>query len=225
MNQRPKTVAFDTIETLFPIEPLSAGLEAIGLSAQMLQVWFAASLRDSFSLAAIGAFQPLRAVMEANLDDLLARQRRKAAPAAKAVLLDGMATLPPHADAAEAVGILTEAGIRVMALSNGAADVTERLLRGAGLRDKVDPVVTTAELQLSKPRREVYLHAAQRGGVKPNCLMLVATHPWDTNGAKAAGLMAGYVARGRPYPAILTAPDVQGDSLADIARTITNLPA
>jgi 2-haloacid dehalogenase len=199
-------------------------LEAIGLPRPMLQTWFAASLRDSFSLAAIGAFQPLRALMEAALNDLLARHGRVASPAAKAALLDQMATLPPHPEATEAVEILTQAGLRVMALSNGGAEATESLLRGAGLRDKVEPVVTTAEVRLSKPRREVYLHAAHRAGVEPNQVMLVATHPWDTNGAKAAGLMAAYVACGRPYPAILTAPDVQGDSLTDVAQRITKLP-
>ena len=225
MTRRPDAVAFDVIETLFPIEPLSGGIEALGLPKQVLQTWFAASLRDSFSLAAIGAFQPLRAVMEANLDDLLARYGRTAPLAAKTALLDSMATLPPHADAAEAIKVLTGAGLRVLALSNGGAEATESLLRGAGLREKVDPVVTTTEVGISKPRQEVYLHAAQRAGVEPDRLMLVATHPWDTNGAKAAGLMAGYVARGRPYPAILKAPDVQRDSLADIAQGIISMTA
>ncbi|MBL6456119.1 HAD-IA family hydrolase [Belnapia sp. T6] len=223
MPQRPQVVAFDVIETLFPIQPLQGGLEALGLPPQMLQAWFAASLRDSFALAAIGAFQPLRAIMEAALDDLLTQQGRTASPAATSALLDAMATLPPQADAVEAVAILTTAGLRVMALSNGGAAATESLLRGAGLHERVAPVVTTAEVRLSKPRREVYLHAAQRAGVEPGRLMLVAAHPWDTNGAKAAGLLAAFVARGRPYPAILTAPDLQGDGLADVARAIIAL--
>lgn len=224
MPHRPQVVAFDVIETLFPIEPLQGGLEALGQPPEMLQAWFAASLRDSFALAAIGAFQPLRALMEAALDDLLARQGRRAAPAAKSALLDGMATLPPHPDATEAVEILTGAGLRVMALSNGGAEATESLLRGAGLHERMVPMVTTEEVRLSKPRREVYLHAAERAGVEPSRLVLVAAHPWDTNGAKAAGLMAAYVARGRPYPAILTVPDLQGDGLADVARAIMALP-
>lgn len=224
MPARPAAIAFDVIETLFPIEPLGAGLEAMGLPRVMLQGWFAANLRDSFSLAAIGAFQPLRAVMEANLDDLLARQGRSASAAEKAAVLDGMSRLPPHADAAEAVTHLADAGLPLLALSNGGAEATEALLSGAGLRDRFSRVVTTAEIGLSKPRREVYLGAAERAGIDPARLMLVATHPWDTNGAKAAGLMAGFVARGRPYPAILTPPDLRAESLAEIAEAIIALP-
>jgi len=224
MSARPAAIAFDVIETLFPIEPLGAGLEAMGLSPALLQGWFAASLRDSFSLAAIDAFQPLRALMEANLDDLLARHGRSASLAEKSALLDGMARLPPHPDAAEAVASLADAGLPLIALSNGAAEATEALLLGAGFRDRFARVVTTAEIGLSKPRREVYCGAAERAGIAPERLMLVATHPWDTNGAKAAGLMTGFVARGRPYPSILAAPDLQAESLTGLATAILALP-
>ena len=223
MPRRPAAIAFDVIETLFPIEPLGAGLEAMGLPRALLPGWFAASLRDGFSLAAIGQFQPLRAVMEANLDDLLARHGRSAPAAEKAEFLDGMGRLPPHPEAAEAVALLAGAGLPLVALSNGGTEATEALLRGAGFRDRFARVVTTAEIGLSKPRREVYHGAAERAGVEPARLMLVAVHPWDTNGAKAAGLMAGFVARGRPYPAVMTPPDLRAETLPELARAILTL--
>jgi len=220
MPQRPDVVAFDVIETLFPIEPLAPRLEALGLSGALLQGWFAASLRDSFALAAIGDFRPLRAVMGANLDDLLARHGRSATEAQKAHLLDGMGQLPAHAEAAEAMDLLRGAGLRLLALSNGAVETTEKLLHGAGLRERVAEVVSVEEVRLSKPRREVYARAAMRAGVPAERMLLVAAHPWDVNGARAAGLMGGFVARGRPFPAILPAPEVQGASLPEVARAI-----
>jgi len=51
-------------------------------------------------------------------------------------------------------------------------------------------------------------------------LVLVATHAWDTHGAKAAGLMAGFVARGQPYPDQMIAPDFWGEALIDVAQAI-----
>jgi len=54
--------------------------------------------------------------------------------------------------------------------------------------------------------------------------MRVARLPWDINGARAAGLLGGYVCRGRPYPdAIMKAPDVEGDTLEEVARAIVSM--
>ncbi len=70
---------------------------------------------------------------------------------------------------------------------------------------------------MATPRCEVYLQVASRAGIDPGRLVLVGAHPWDIHGAKAAGLMAGFVARGQPFPPIMMAPDVQGDTLAEVA--------
>lgn len=52
-------------------------------------------------------------------------------------------------------------------------------------------------------------------------VMLVAVHPWDVNGAKAAGLQAAFVARnGEPYPAFLKQPDLTIDSLTHLAEQL-----
>ena len=223
MPMRPAAVAFDVIETLFPLDPLRGGLAALGLQPDALQGWFAAGLRDAFALAATGGFSPLRAILDAGLDDLLARAGLPAPRAGRDAVLDAMATLPAHADAAEAMDLLAAGSVRIVALSNGAAATTEAMLRGAGLRERVEAVVSVDEVRLAKPRREVYLHAAARIGVEPGRVMLVAAHPWDVHGAKSAGLAAGFVARGRPFPSTMTAPDLRGDTLAELARTITAL--
>ena len=49
-------------------------------------------------------------------------------------------------------------------------------------------------------------------------VMLVAVHPWDCNGAKAAGLRAAYINRSQqPCPAYMQAPDLEATSLIDLA--------
>ena len=51
--------------------------------------------------------------------------------------------------------------------------------------------------------------------------MLVAVHPWDCNGAKAAGLKAAFIARkGEEYPDIFRAPDYHASSLEDLAKQL-----
>jgi 2-haloacid dehalogenase len=51
--------------------------------------------------------------------------------------------------------------------------------------------------------------------------MLVAAHPWDIDGAHRAGLGTAWVnrARGR-YPAYFKAPDLQAQSLLDLAEQL-----
>ena len=134
-------------------------------------------------------------------------------------VLNGMAELEPHSDAAEAFSVLANEGFRIVALSNGASETTEALLQRSGLKQYVEAVLSVEQVQRSKPRREVYLHVAEVCGVAPNEIALVATHAWDTHGAKAAGLMTAFVARGQPYLSVMLQPDVQSETLLDVART------
>src|SRR5258708_24907928 len=115
-------------------------------------------------------------------------------------------------------------GCGVIPLPNGAVEVTRRLFDRAGLTPLVERMITTAEVGHWKPRREVYLHAASIMGVEPQKLALVAAHPWDTHGAKRAGLITGFVARGKPYPSAMAPPDAAGATLTEVASRLIGAP-
>ena len=52
-------------------------------------------------------------------------------------------------------------------------------------------------------------------------VMLVAVHPWDCNGAKAAGLKTAFIARkGEEFPEIFRVPDYHASSLEDLAEQL-----
>jgi 2-haloacid dehalogenase len=138
-------------------------------------------------------------------------------------VLDRMKSLAPHPDAAETFAMLQSAGYRLLALSNGAVSSTEALLKEGGLNIYVEQILSVEDVGLSKPRREVYAHAAAAAGVAPPELALVATHPWDLHGAKAAGLISAFVARGQPYPPFMLPSDLQGPELRDIAEALVQL--
>ena len=220
---RPEAVAFDVIGTLFSLEPLREALEKAGVPGDGLETLYASTLRDAFALAVTGAFQPFQAVLGANLDALFRRHGIAPGRAHREMILGAMKELPPHPDAADALATLSSAGISAIAASNGSAEATADLVQRAGLREAMKLVISVDEVGLSKPRREVYLHAASRAGVQPDRLALVATHPWDIHGAKAAGLMTGFVARGQDFPPTMSAPDVQGDTLAEVAGELVRL--
>ena len=65
-------------------------------------------------------------------------------------------------------------------------------------------------------------HSRQRCFLLPQ-VMLVAVHPWDINGAKAAGLQAAFVARNdERYPPFYKQPDLTVASLTDLADQLTH---
>lgn len=223
---RPKVVAFDIIGTVFDMEPLRPRLEALGLTDTALELLYAASLRDAMALACANRYAPFLAVMQGALGQILAEKGLTATAAEMTDALSLMKSLPPHPDAREAFERLRQAEIRIFALSNGAAASTRSLLDKAGLSEFVEAILSIDDVKLSKPRPEVYLHAVERARVKPGEMMLAAAHPWDVSGAKAAGLMGGYVSRGVPFPAdVMAPPDIEGETLAELAHAITGMKA
>jgi 2-haloacid dehalogenase len=226
MPSRPTVIAFDVIETLFPIEPLGERFEAIGLPAQALRLFFAQMLRDAFALEATARYKPFRELATASLEVTLASQRVAPDPAKIAQVLGGFGDLPAHPDVRPAFERARAGGARIMTLTNGGADNTRKLLAAAGLQDFVEKVVSIDEVRRWKPNREVYLHAARAAGVEPARLGLVAAHAWDTHGAKEAGLVTGWVRRGdREYHSAMSPPDARGETLTEAVDGLLALPA
>jgi len=221
---RPRVVAFDIVETTFSLETLRPLLSAQGIPGAGLETWFARILRDAFALAATDTYAGFRDIAEATLAEVAREHGRELDKAGLDTVLDGFGQLDSQPDAAEAFRILRSADLRVVALSNGAAETTQALLQRAGLAAEVERVISIAEIREWKPRRGIYLHTAEILGVEPAELALVATHSWDVHGAKCAGLLTGFVARGKSFPATMAAPDVLGQSLADVARGIAAMP-
>lgn len=215
----PRVIVLDLIGTTFSLEPLRDALVHLGLPTYTLDLWFARALRDTFAIAAAGTFSPFRSVLEGALRSVVPAGRRLSDEERQG-LLDRFKSLPAHPDAAEALQVFRSAGIRVFALSNGAAPTSQELLRNSNLDPFVEQVVSVDEIGTFKPRREVYLHAAKLAGVAPGEMALLATHAWDVHGAKAAGLMAAFVARGQIFPDSMHAPDASGDTMKETARAL-----
>ena len=224
MSPRPRIVAFDIIETVFSLENMRPRLVELGLPGSALKLWIASALRDAFALSITDRFSPFRAVLRGGLVTLLSTHQLPVEEVRVAAVLDGMAELDPHPDAGDAFAALASQDVRIVALSNGAASVTERLLQRSGLDQFVEAVYSIEQVQRFKPRREVYLHAASASGVDPGEMALVATHAWDIHGASAAGLTTGFVVRRQSYPAVMHRPDVEGRTLLDTVNALMAIP-
>lgn len=224
MSHSPQAIAFDVVETLFSLDPMRKRLCDLGLSGETLKLFFAKLLRNGFALDASGTFTPFGEVARATLEGMLSAKDIAIDDSRIEHALAGFAELPAHPDVAPAFQYLRENGIPIFALTNGSAKNTRRLLEQAGLLEHGEQIISIDEVRRWKPRREVYLHAADVAGVSPGQLALVAAHAWDIHGASQAGLMTGWVSRlEKRFDPSMNPPDVDADTLDETCRNQLDL--
>src|ERR687888_558968 len=132
---RPALALFDVNETLSDLQPLRARFEAVGAPGELLEVWFASTLRDGFALTAAGAYADFRTIAVSVLRDRQAQVEtltRDPGQAAEHVVA-GFGELDVHPDVEEGVRKLANAGVRMGTLANGGAELAAKLLKRAGL--------------------------------------------------------------------------------------------
>jgi 2-haloacid dehalogenase len=222
MAQRPVVIAFDVIETLFPLEPMRERLEHAGQPRSLLELWFARILRDAFALTAIGGYRPFAEVAASALASL---SNNHLSEEQIAGVLAGFRELEPHADATTALQAVRDGGVRAITLTNGSAATVEALLDRARLSGYVERSVSVDEVRRWKPAPEPYLHAAEVCGVRPDQMALLAAHGWDVHGARQTRLVTGWVGRleGRA-PEVFDCADVSGPDLVSVVNALLALP-
>jgi putative hydrolase of the HAD superfamily len=100
-------------------------------------------------------------------------------------------------DAGPALLAARERGLRLVVASNWDVSLPD-VLRRVGLLDRLDGVVTSAEVGARKPDRRVFEEALRRAGVGPDDAIHVGDSPLeDVTGARSAGVRAVLLARDR----------------------------
>jgi 2-haloacid dehalogenase len=216
-----RAVAFDVNETLFSLARLGAAFTAIGVDPASVPLWFARLLRDGFALTAMDQYRPF--------GELAAESLRALDPAvddtAVETVLSAFRELDPFPDTEPALRALHEAGVPVVTLTNGSAELVGALLGRAVLTRYVREGLSVDQVRRWKPAPHPYRWAAERLGVEPSQLALVASHPWDCAGAHTAGLVAGWVNRtGTRWPTVFPPPDVTGPDLTTVVAGLLAPP-
>lgn len=220
MVLRPLVVAFDVNETLFSLDAVGRALDEVGAPDGTLQRWFSQVLSAGFALTCAGDFVPFRDLARHTLARLLGDDD------AAAGVLERFAQLDPHPDVQPTLERLMDAGVPAVTLTNGHADMTERLLERAGLRHLVAACHDVGEVRRWKPAPLPYTHCAQRNEVTPERMAMVAVHSWDVHGARRAGLVTGYASRHEGSAITdFAAADVNAADLAGVIDGLLALPS
>ncbi|TDC93400.1 haloacid dehalogenase type II [Saccharopolyspora aridisoli] len=222
MPTRPRTVAFDVVETLMSLQPLRPRFADAGLAPELLERWFDRLLRDGMALTLAGDYEPFPDVAAAALRTLA---RGDLDDDTIAHVLTGFHELPAHPDVEPAMRTLSEAGISMICLSNGTTETTTRFLEHNELDHHIDQVISAADVHSWKPPARVYDHALNAIGQAPHDVALVAVHAFDCHGAKRAGLTTGWASRLEGhYSDVFTPADFVGPDLIDVAQQLAALP-
>jgi 2-haloacid dehalogenase len=135
-----------------------------------------------------------------------------------------MGSMPAFIDAPAALEQLRGIGLRLGVLTQSTAPDADGVLRFAGLRDRIEIVMSAPESGAFKPDPRPYRMALERVEASGDEVALVAAHWWDVAGAKAAGLRTGWVARhDLVLPDGVPEPDVGGRDLMAVAEGLAKL--
>ena len=151
----------------------------------------------------------------ATLEDLLSEHGIQASAEARHELVSAWHRLDPWLDVRGGLEALRRDRV-VAALSNGHTALLIDLARHGDLR--FDALISAELARVYKPARQTYETAARLLHVEPAELMLVAAHPWDLEGARAAGLKTALVDRPLEYG---PGSDPRADPQAD--ESVANL--
>lgn len=215
-----KTAVFDIIGTCFSLERPRRALGDLGAPPLAFDVWFATALRDYFAMSHAGGYIPLKDVLQADLERALFEAGVEAPPNRVQEVLAEFAQLDPQPRLREAVEHLAGQGWKLIALTNGAAESTEKLLERAEVRRQFGEVLSCDAIQVSKPNRAVYQMALDRADGEA---WMVAAHAWDIAGAARSGMRTVFVAADeRSYPAsVFPRPDAVVAGLPEAAQRMT----
>lgn len=221
-TSRPRLLVFDVNETLSDMAPMARRFEDVGAPGHLAKTWFSGLLRDGFALTVAGVNGAFSSLAAESLRTTMEQQPlTRGLDEAVDHVMAGIPELGVHADVPDGVRALAALDLRLVTLSNGSSSVARKLLGDAGLLDHFDELLSVADAGIWKPAAGAYAWALDRCGVRPEEAMLVASHPWDTDGASRAGMRSAWVDRaGGSYPGYFRAPDLEVASLVDLAERL-----
>ncbi len=216
-------IVFDVNETLLDITTLNPLFERIFGNAEVLREWFAQLILYSQTMTIAGLYTPFGELGAGTLHMLGSIHGKPITDSDIGELKDRMGSMPAHADVIPALGLLRDAGFRLVTLTNSASAASPTPLERAGLGEFFERSFSIEATRKFKPAPQTYQLVATELGVETSELCLLACHLWDTAGAQACGYKGALVTR--PHNALLPVaqmpvPDLSSPSLTDLAEQI-----
>jgi 2-haloacid dehalogenase len=209
---------FDVNETLLDLAELDGHFARLFGDRGVRLAWFGQLLQSAMVATITDRYTDFGAVGRAALDMTAARLGVELSDDDREAVVGGMARLPAHPEVPGALRRLEEGGVRLAALTNSTERVARAQLGHAGIIERFEAVLSADAVRRLKPAPEPYRMAADRLGVQPREVLLVAAHAWDVAGALRAGCQAAFVARpGKVLDPLVEPPELLVADLDELA--------
>ncbi len=106
-------------------------------------------------------------------------------------------------------------------LTNGNADMFDKLIAGTGLNQYLDEFLSADTVQLFKPKPEVYQLAVDSFEIGKSEILFVSSNAWDIAGAKSFGFTVGWINRlNKPFEQLGVQADYIVSNLLELAQKV-----
>ncbi len=217
----PRIIVFDVNETLLDLRALEPHFARVLGDSLACREWFSTVLLYSEVVSLAGPYVDFGALGSAALDMVAAGRNVSLSAVDRGAILSAVRSLPAHGDVHDSLRRLTDAGFRMVALTNSSPAMVQQQLHHAGIVDFFERTFSVDAVRRFKPAPEPYRFVARELGVEPGGLRMVAAHAWDVVGAMRVGYAGAFVARPFKvwYP-LAPPPDIVGPDLRDIVEQI-----
>lgn len=214
-------LVFDVIETLLNVKTLRRHFERMFNDGAMLKEWFAQMLLYSQTVTQAGEYADFGKLARVALQMVAEIHQVQPTEDDVAGLAEDMRSLPPHADVLSGLQMLHKEHFYIVALTNSTQDVAKQQIEHARLGDMFEHVFSVDAVSKYKPAAETYRHVAEKLGVKTSELTMIAAHPWDLIGAKAAGCDVAFIQRpGTAWFPLTPKPALSAQNLPELANQL-----
>lgn len=218
-----KVIIFDVNETLLDLAPLKTSVgKALGGREDLLPLWFSTMLHYSLVETLTGEYHSFGEIGTAALMMVAETKGIELTyDEAKEAIVTPLRSLPPHPDVVEGLIALSEAGFRIVSLTNSSAVGVETQFKNAGLTDLFEKRYSVDSVKKFKPHPDTYRMVLKDLGVQPQEVLMVAAHAWDLAGAKNVGLQTAFVARpGKTLYPNVARPDYVVNDLLELEKVL-----
>jgi 2-haloacid dehalogenase len=188
---------------------------------RVAEVWRQKQLEYTFLLTVMERYEDFEEVTRKALNYALAAAGTELDQDQKDALIAQYNNLERFEDVEPGLRRLKEADYQMVVFSNGAPHMLEALMDAADLRSYFQGFVSVDEVKAYKPSPEVYRHVAGRLERPIGEVRLVSSNPFDSTGARAAGMQAAWVDRsGGLYDTLGSPPEIVVGTLIELADAL-----
>ncbi len=213
-------VAFDLYGTLLEVASVGrAAAEVTEDPAALVDLWRQKQLEYTWLRSLMNRYQDFWSTTGDALDYSLDRLGITVDQSTRGRLLNAWLAVRVYPEVPEALDAL--APRRLAVLSNGNPEMLESCLATAGIRDRLEHVLSVDEVGVYKPHPSVYELAVKAFRIPAERILFVSSNPWDSAGARTFGFPVAWVNRmGVPFERLGATPDLIVTDLAELTEAV-----